>query len=186
MSRFFAYLWYIARHRYWVFRAACRLGIPWRGLVHDLSKYSRIEWGPYSRQFFNADGSRRQVRNPDGSYNPNAQAEEFRRAWLNHQRNPHHWQAWVSIGDGGHLSPLWIPPIYCREMVADWMGAGMAIAGRSDPRPWYEANKAKMVLHAGSRALIEDILKEKAVTEWRPVREGRARPANFLKRIIRR
>lgn len=35
-----AYLWYVLRHKYFVFVECCRLGVPWRGLVHDLSKLS--------------------------------------------------------------------------------------------------------------------------------------------------
>lgn len=34
----FKYLSYIIRHKWFVFIAACKLGIPWRGITHDLSK----------------------------------------------------------------------------------------------------------------------------------------------------
>ena len=168
MLRFLAYFAYVARHRWFVFKAACRLGIPGLGLVHDLSKYSHAEWGPYACQFFNSDGSRRDVRNPDGSYDPNAQAPEFKRAWLHHQRNRHHWQAWISLGDAGAFYAIDIPDRFCREMVADWMGAGMAISGRKNPYPWYQANKAKMILHQNSRTRIEAIICSQAVQGWQP------------------
>ncbi len=168
MKRFLAYLWYVLRHKWYVFSACCQLRIPWRGLVHDLSKFSRTEWGPYTRQFFNPDGTRRDVRNADGSYDPNAQPDEFKAAWLHHQRNKHHWQAWVSLGDGGSLTPLPIPTVYCIEMIADWMGAGMAIAGRKNPVPWYEANKDKMIMDPRSRAMIESRLHSPQVQGWNP------------------
>ena len=36
----------VNKHRFYVFIYACKAGIPFRGLVHDLSKYSITEfWG---------------------------------------------------------------------------------------------------------------------------------------------
>ena len=157
-QQFLAYLKYVVRHKWFVFVACYRLGIPWLGIVHDLSKFSRCEFGPYARNFFGPDGRRRNVRDATGAYDPNSQRDEFRLAWLNHQRNKHHWQAWVSVGDGGNLRPLRIPHRYCLEMVADWVGAGMAISGRKDPNQWYQSNKHNMILHEDSRKEIEAIL----------------------------
>ena len=34
----------ITRHKWVVFKLCCKVGIPWRGLVHDLSKYSPTEF----------------------------------------------------------------------------------------------------------------------------------------------
>ena len=34
----------INKHRWLVFKLCCKAGIPWRGFVHDLSKYSRTEF----------------------------------------------------------------------------------------------------------------------------------------------
>ena len=34
----------ITRHKWEVFKLCCRIGIPWRGLLHDLSKYSPTEF----------------------------------------------------------------------------------------------------------------------------------------------
>ncbi len=158
-KQFISYLRYILRHKWFVFLACCRLGIPWLGVIHDLSKFSRREFCPYARNFFNPDGSRRQIRNATGAYDPAAQADEFKLAWLSHQRNKHHWQAWISIGNGGALKPLPMPSKYCVEMVADWVGAGMAINGILDPRPWYLANVKDMILHNDTRREIESILK---------------------------
>ena len=58
------------------------------------------------------------------SYDPNKQADAFKRAWLHHQRQPHHWQAWCVVGDRGAIVPLPMPQRFVLEMVADWYGAG--------------------------------------------------------------
>ena len=31
-------------HKYWVFRYCCKAGIPVQGLLHDLSKFSPVEF----------------------------------------------------------------------------------------------------------------------------------------------
>jgi hypothetical protein len=157
----FAYLRYVLRHKWFVFVGCLRLGVPLhQAIIHDWVKFLPIEWGPYVRQFYNPDGSKRQVRDASGAYDPTKQAVEFQRAWLHHQRQPHHWQAWLSIGDNGSLSPQPIPDRFVREMVADWYGAGMAISGTNDVAGWYQANGAKMVLHLDTRELVERYLQE--------------------------
>lgn len=111
----------------------------------------------YVKQFHNPDGTRRNVRDVTGAYDPNAQTEPFRYAWLSHQRNRHHWQAWISLGDGGSMSAVRIPERYLREMVADWLGAGKA-QGTKSAKEWYEKNKDKMVFHSETRRELEALL----------------------------
>lgn len=153
------YFWAVAKHKYYVLIGCIKYKVSlWQGIIHDLSKYTPTEWTPYVHQFYNKDGSKRSVRDASGAYDPNAQSLDFQRAWLSHQKNYHHWQAWVSIGDGGNLSVLEMPEKYAREMLADWYGAGMAQSKRSDPLPWYLKNRDKMIFHPKTRIFIEDIL----------------------------
>jgi hypothetical protein len=84
----------------------------------------------------------------------------FDRAWLHHQhRNPHHWQHWVLREDSGATKILAMPPHFVREMVADWMGAGRAITGKWDLPIWYAKNREKIQLHAASREIAENLIK---------------------------
>lgn len=160
MKNHWSYLKYVLRHKWFVFlgcrRAGCSL---WRGIIHDWSKFLPREWFPYVHSFYNKDGSKRKVRDTTGAYDPTKVSREFDYAWKSHQRmNAHHWQNWVLINDEDGTYPLPIPEKYVREMVADWIGAGMAISGRTDPNPWYEANKHKIILHDDTRKLLEGIL----------------------------
>lgn len=34
----------VLKHKWVVFKLCCKAGIPWRGLVHDLSKFSPTEF----------------------------------------------------------------------------------------------------------------------------------------------
>lgn len=121
MTPHLRYLSYVLRHKWFVFRAGLKTRAPlWRLLIHDWSKFSRAEWGPYVAYFY-GDPERARFDVPAA----------FDRAWLHHQhRNPHHWQHYLLQEDDGDLKVLPIPAALVREMVADWMGAGRAIAGR--------------------------------------------------------
>jgi len=141
--RHLRYAKYIVRHRWFVFVACCRMGVPWLGITHDLSKLRWSEWKPYADSFYGPERT------------PDVQAA-FDLAWLLHQnRNKHHWQFWMLPEDDGGTKLIPMPDRYRREMVADWTGAGQAITGRKDWRPWYIANRAIIQLHADTRAWIE-------------------------------
>jgi len=151
------YLWYVLRHKWFVFVQCVRLGIIRRGLVHDNSKFKKDEWAPYRDNFFG----------------PKATEEvkkAFDRAWLFHQhRNPHHWQFWLLRRDNGTVDALEMPHDEMLEMVADWVGAGRAITGKIDVWGWYEKNKDKMHLHAETRKEVERLLQELKDRYDRPI-----------------
>lgn len=147
MSPHLQYATYVARHKWFVLVAGRSTGAPlWRLLIHDWSKLTPAEWGPYVRSFYG------------GERTPAVKAA-FDAAWLHHQHhNPHHWQHWVLRKDDGTLKPLPMPTPLVREMVADWMGAGRAINGERYADGWYRDNADKMVLHPDTRRDVERLL----------------------------
>ena len=135
------YLQYVIKHKWYVFKEAYKLGIVWRGLTHDLSKFLPSEWFPYVEYF----------------YGKNPSQCEFDKAWLKHQkRNKHHWQWWLLQEDEGQLKPIPMNDISRKEMLADWIGAGKAITGEDNLIEWYEKNKDKMILHHDTRVWVEE------------------------------
>jgi hypothetical protein len=52
MGKFFKYLKYVIRHKWYVFLECCNLGIPFRGIFHDLSKFLPDEFFPYMNHFY--------------------------------------------------------------------------------------------------------------------------------------
>lgn len=160
MKAHLAYLNYVLRHKWFVFLACLRLQVPlWPAIIHDWTKFLPIEWNPYVRAFYHPDGTPRQRRDSSGAYDPAKVSSDFDRAWLHHQRNPHHWQAWVLVGSSGVLKPLPMPEPYIREMIADWIGAGQA-QGQSNPQSWYQKNGSSMILHPETRTRVESLLQE--------------------------
>jgi hypothetical protein len=148
------YLSYVLRHRWFVFVECCKLGIVWRGVVHDLSKFLPSEWSPYVAFFEGPNG----IKSDDGVA-PNVRAA-FDAAWLHHQhRNLHHWQYWRLREDEGGTKLLSMPPVYVKEMLADWRGAAKA-QGHDGIGSWYEQNRKKIELHRGSRELLHSLMDE--------------------------
>jgi hypothetical protein len=145
------YLRYVLRHKWFVFLACLKMRVPlWQAIVHDWDKFMLDEWLPYVHTFYKPDGSKQYAETPS-----------FARAWNAHQkRNKHHWQYWLLTWDRGETVPLEMPEVHVREMIADWIGAGRAIAGRVDPRPWYEDNRDEIILHPGTRRMVERLLDE--------------------------
>jgi hypothetical protein len=141
----------VLRHKFYVYQEGRKLGLGrWQLLIHDLSKFSRAEWGPYVRKFYGGPSPR----DTSGGYDPNAQGDEFKRAWAHHwQTNLHHWEHWSECLP----APLPMPDRYRREMLADWRGAGLA-QGKPDTAAFYRANGTRMRLHPETRAWVEAML----------------------------
>jgi hypothetical protein len=169
------YLWYVVRHKWWVVvagvvlmrrgkvRLSEALPFVWRLLVHDLSKLRPSELFSYAAYFHTNIRSvecgrlRAEFGLPERAPQGACLKDHFNRSWLKHQRrNDHHWQYWLLKEDGGGAaSPLPVPRVAVLEMVADWMGAGRAIAGKWEVKDWYYRNRLVIDLHHETRALLD-------------------------------
>jgi hypothetical protein len=152
----FRYAKYVALHKVFVFIAGRKTGAPlWRLIIHDWSKLTPAEWGPYVETFYGAGWEHKQ----HGTPLPPWVEPDFDAAWLHHQhRNLHHWQSCVLRQDDGEVKALEMPEKFVREMVADWAGAGRAITGRWEIKGWYEKNRDKMVMHPNTRHLVHVLI----------------------------
>jgi len=149
MRRYIMYLWYVIRHKWFVFVECVRIGVWWRGLSHDIGKLRPDELVPYAKHFYNSNGTGRD----------NFDDPAFDKAWLMHiHRNPHHHQYWVLRQDDAKIVVIQMPDVYVREMVADWKGAGKAQGFSNNTHEWYEKNKGKMLLHENTRQRVEELL----------------------------
>jgi len=163
--KYVRYLRYLAKHKWFVLIACCKLGIPWLGLLHDLSKFRLDEFLPYADYFYGTE---------KGEHAAAAAKAAFDAAWLRHiHRNKHHPQHWFLRGsdtDGDeYLTPHYR---YIAEMVADWLGAGMAQKGHgmaqapAECRAWWEANKDRSGYRMSRRTrnTVEALLSELVAT----------------------
>lgn len=172
MNKHWAYVKYLARHKWFVLVAGRRIGgIPlWRLLIHDWSKLLPCEWQPYAEYFY---GTARWLKDqhremhagilldPIAQRYLNTAKAEFDAAWLHHiHLNPHHWEHWVLRYASYSEIALEMPTRLWREMVADWMGAGRAITGRWDVAEWYATNLWTIKLAPETRRQVENTISE--------------------------
>ena len=115
MKYFFKHLRVVRKHRFEVFKLCCKCGFIWRGLTHDLSKYS-IEEIRESVKYY---------KKSKGKYSPLLAAKKdvgYSTAWLHHfGRNKHHFEYWYD-----YAAPVKTPIIpfkYMVEMVCDRIAA---------------------------------------------------------------
>ena len=110
----------VTKHRWVVFKLCTKVGEPWRGLVHDLSKYSPTEFWEGVKYF-------------NGKHSPITDAKKdkgYSQAWLHHKgRNKHHYEYWYDEGISGKM-PI-IPYKYVVEMICDNLAAGMTYMGKN-------------------------------------------------------
>ena len=146
----------VCKHKWYVFLAAYEGGIPIRGLLHDMSKFSPIE-------FFNS------VKYYTGNRSPidNEKDEKgYSYAWLHHRgRNPHHWEYWIdNLSSGGQA--LKMPYKFVKEMICDWIGSGKAYNGkkwtRKAPIEFFKARLAagQIKMHKDTENICLAILEE--------------------------
>ena len=106
----------VNKHRWYVFMFSIKAGIPWRGFIHDLSKYSPTEFFESVKYF---DGHRSPIHyaKMDKGYS---------KAWLHHKgKNKHHFEYWEDIGRYGRYGSI-MPYKYAVESICDKLGAGKA------------------------------------------------------------
>ena len=113
----FKHFMLVARHRHKVFVHCAKCGILWRGLVHDLSKFSPTEFFESARYY---QGNR----SPIGVCR---RANGVSHAWLHHKgRNKHHIEYWLD-GDCP-VTPV-MPYKYAVECICDKLAATKTYAG---------------------------------------------------------
>lgn len=144
----------ITKHRREVFKLCCIAGIPFRGLVHDLSKYSPTEFIESARYF---QGNRSPIM-------ACKEANGYSMAWLHHKgHNKHHPEYWVDKLYLGGV-PIRIPYVYNMEMVCDIIAASKVYNGNSFTyrKPyefWDNRMERTSVLHDKTRKFTAIILR---------------------------
>ena len=145
----------ITRHKILVMKGCFQVGLYRQGLMHDLSKYSPIEFwtGAYYYQ---------------GNRSPNAAEKEkkgYSAAWLHHKgRNRHHYEYWIDADPFGRRPAYGIkmPLRYAVEMFIDRIAASKVYQGEKytdgSALAYYERTKDLMLLHDDTRALLEMLL----------------------------
>ena len=130
----------VTKHKWIVFKLACKAGIHWRGFWHDFSKFSPTEFGESIKYYV-------------GVHSPITEAKKdkgYSDAWLHHKgRNKHHLEYWIDF-DAKPVVPV-IPYKYAVEKVCDDLSAGMVYNGKNWKQDtqynYYMLQREKVLVH---------------------------------------
>lgn len=118
MSKFFKHLHLVNKHRWTVFKLCTKCGLLWRGLTHDLSKYSPTELIESVKYFTGKCSPITMCRKTTGYSN----------AWLHHKgRNKHHVEYWY---DRENKVQAVIPYQFAVESICDKIAATKCYMGK--------------------------------------------------------
>lgn len=146
--KYFKYLWYVLKHKYYVGLACFKLGLWKEAITHDLSKIFPSEFFPYVNYFYGKYPEKLTVYEELYCWElPTKDIVErkFDFAWLLHQkRNNHHWQYWVLLEDSGNIKTFDMPSRVVIHVLCDWWGAGKALKSNLSVFDWFNQNSDKM------------------------------------------
>lgn len=157
IKKFFGHLHTINKHRFKVFILCCKCGIPIRGLLHDLSKYSPTEFFEGVKYYASGKKSPIIMCKQEKGYSP---------AWLHHKgRNKHHSEYWLDL-----CAPSKVPVIpfkYSVEMVCDRIAACKTYQGKKykDISPYYYWNKHRddELMNKKNQKFLTEVFEELSV-----------------------
>lgn len=109
MSKLYGHFKTITTHKLAVTKLCFRCGLYKQGLLHDLSKYSWIEFHSGVKYF---QGNRSPI-------DREKEVKGYSLGWLHHKgRNKHHWEYWLDNAKGG-IKAIEMPVNYVVEMYCD-------------------------------------------------------------------
>lgn len=150
MNNLFKHIKTVNKHRRAVRKWCFKMGIPLRGLLHDLSKYSIKELSQckyYSGNRSPHENMRRQF--------------GYSTSWYHHRnRNKHHWEYWIdSLEDKLAVK---MPYKYVIEMLCDMAGAGQTYNKNWKPcdvENYYNLHKGPhRIINIATQTLFEYLL----------------------------
>ena len=162
IQKFFGHLKTVTTHKYWVwyYMNKCGLKWGWRGLWHDMSKFSPTEFWE-SVKYYNGTRSPIDACKEDKGVSV---------AWMHHKgRNPHHYEYWMDNFDKGG-EPKEMPWRYKVEMICDYLAAGRAYMGKNfsynaELQWWQKKLEMPRAQHDADKAFVTRILEQLAHEE---------------------
>ena len=139
----------VLKHKWLVFKFCTKIGMPLRGLKHDISKFSPVEFWESIRYYHGEKSPILICKNENG----------YSKAWLHHKgRNKHHSEYWYDM-IAPDPKPI-IPYKYVAEMICDKLSASIIYNGKnwtnnSEIEYWTRAKKLEPINEKVSDMLTE-------------------------------
>lgn len=140
----------VIKHKHIVFIHCVKSGIPWRGIMHDMSKFSPIEFYE-GVKYFTGDRSPTELERREHGCSL---------AWMHHKgRNRHHFEYWTDYNpETRRIEPVRIPIKYVKEMFCDRVAASKVYLGKKytdeNPVGYFLGGTARMNMHPETAELL--------------------------------
>lgn len=144
----------VSKHKNKVMIHCFKCGIFFRGLLHDLSKFSPSEFILGAKYY-------------EGTRSPNEKERElfgFSTAWMHHKgRNLHHFEYWTDLNPKTkRYEPVPMPRKYLIEMFCDRVAASKIYMGKnytdSSPLEYFLRGNARQRMHSHTADELEFLL----------------------------
>lgn len=165
----------ITKHRMLVCKHCFQVGLYWRGLVHDLSKYSPTEFWAGAKYY-------------QGTRSPNAAEREhcgYSKAWMHHKgRNKHHYEYWTDLSLQTYTyQSVPMPTVYLVEMVMDRIAASKTYLGDK----YHDGAALDYLEHAHETTLLHPETRRKLVLLLTMLRDrGEKETFRFIRENLRK
>ncbi len=138
-------------HKWWVFYYCCKVGLIWRGIVHDLSKFSPKEFIP-NIKYAKPGISPVELQLKEIGYAP---------SWIHHfHRNTHHYPYWCWNFDEGTYS-IRMPLDDAIELICDMMAANKTYNGKKANLEtlitYWNRQKNSSVMHPDTKKFVDTV-----------------------------
>lgn len=151
ISNYYKHFYRVIKHKKEILKICWELGLYWRGLVHDLSKFHPKEFIESSK-YYDKKISPIPLCKSDKGYSI---------AWQHHHgHNDHHFEYWIDYNKG-KIEPIKMPFECMLEMIADWLAAQKTYSGIIDYKKeleWFNNTKHNFIIHPVTLQFTEDIL----------------------------
>ena len=145
----------VMRHKWYVFIFCCKIGMPFRGFMHDWSKFSPTELFESIKYY-------------KGTYSPITECKKhngYSNAWLHHKgRNRHHPEYWYDE-TATNQTPM-IPYKYVAEMICDKLSACKIYNGKNwtikSEAEYWEKEKIKTKLNPNVSEMLTEVFDQVA------------------------
>jgi hypothetical protein len=160
MNNFFKHFRTVCKHKYWVANYCFKAGLYWRGIKHDMSKFSPTEFLE-SIKYYQGTSSPIDACKKDKGWS---------KSWQHHKgRNDHHYEYWIDDLDHGG-KPLLMPKDCAFEMVCDYLGAGRAYMGKNfsyekEYEWWMKKNQLPLLMDERIKTFVTLALRRLSLAE---------------------
>ena len=151
MANIWGHLKTITKHKIAVTKLCFRCGLYKQGLLHDLSKYTPVEFCAGVKY----QGNRSPI-------DREKEVKGYSLGWLHHKgRNKHHWEYWLDNAADG-IQPLEMPLNYVIEMYCDRTAASKIYMKDAyhdgSAYEYFMRGYHHVLMHPNTKALLEHIL----------------------------